>query len=62
MGIEVSGLFGLILLALDIWAIVSVVGSAASTGGKVLWILLILLLPLVGLIIWLIAGPRPVRA
>lgn len=62
MGIEVSGLLGLIVLALDIWAIVSVVGSSAPTGAKVLWILLILLLPVLGLIIWLIAGPRPVRA
>jgi len=61
MGIEVSGLFGLLLLALDVWAIVSVVGSAASTGGKVLWILLILLLPVLGLIVWLLAGPRPIR-
>lgn len=62
MGIEVSGLLGLIILGLDIWAIVSVVGSAASTGGKVLWILLILLLPILGLLIWLVAGPRPMRA
>ena len=62
MGIEVSGLLGLIILALDIWAIVSVVGSSASTGGKVLWVLLILLLPILGLIIWLVAGPRAVRA
>lgn len=61
MGIEVSGLLGLILLALDIWAIVSIVGSGASTGAKVLWILLILLLPILGLVIWLFAGPRPVR-
>jgi hypothetical protein len=30
----------------------------ASTGAKVLWILLILLLPVLGLIIWAIAGPR----
>jgi hypothetical protein len=60
MGIEVSGLLGLIILALDIWAIVSVVGSSTSTGGKVLWILLILLLPILGLIIWLVAGPRQV--
>lgn len=58
MGLEVGGLFGLIILALDIWAIVNVVQSDASTGSKVLWILLILVLPLVGLIIWLIAGPR----
>ena len=62
MGIEVSGLLGLIVLALDIWAIISVVGSSASTGGKVLWILLILILPILGLIIWLVAGPRPIRA
>lgn len=61
MGIEVGGLLGLIVLALDVWAIVSVVGSSASTGGKVLWILLILLLPVFGMLVWLIAGPRPVK-
>ena len=61
MGIEVGGLLGLIVLALDIWAIVSVVGSSASTGAKVLWILLILVLPLLGLLLWMIAGPRPAR-
>jgi hypothetical protein len=53
-----EGLLGLVILALDIWAILKIIGSSASTGGKVLWILLILFLPLVGLIIWLIAGPR----
>ena len=62
MGIEVGGLLGLIILALDIWAIVSVVGSSASTGAKVVWILLILILPILGLLIWLLAGPPPVRA
>lgn len=55
---EVGGLFGLIILALDIWAIVRIVGSTASTGAKVLWILLIILLPVLGLLIWLLAGPR----
>ncbi|WP_112323562.1 PLDc N-terminal domain-containing protein [Oceanibium sediminis] len=53
-----SGLGGLILLALDIWAIISIIGSRASTSAKVLWTLLVLLLPLVGFIVWLIAGPR----
>lgn len=53
-----SGLWGLLILALDIWAIVSVVNSSASTGAKVGWSLLILVLPVLGLIIWLIAGPR----
>jgi hypothetical protein len=46
------------VLALDIWAIVNVLGSGASTGGKVLWIFLVLVLPVVGLIIWQAAGPR----
>jgi hypothetical protein len=58
LGIEVSGLIGLIILIADIWAIVNVFQSGASTGGKVLWILLILILPVLGLLIWLVAGPR----
>ena len=58
MGIEVGGLVGLLILAGDIWAILNVVQSAASTGAKVAWILAILILPLLGLLIWLVAGPR----
>ncbi len=59
---EIYGIGGFILLVLDIWAIISIIGSSASTGAKVLWTLLILLLPLLGFIIWLIAGPRSARA
>ena len=58
MGSTFNGLVGLIILALDIWAIINVFKSGASTGAKVLWILLILLLPVLGQIIWAIAGPR----
>ncbi|MEO0390175.1 MAG: PLDc N-terminal domain-containing protein [Pseudomonadota bacterium] len=58
MGIEVAGLGGLILLALNIWAIVSIIGSGAGTGAKVLWVLLVLILPVIGFIVWLLAGPR----
>lgn len=58
MGIEVGGFFGLILLILDVWAIVKVVQSAASTGAKVFWVVLILLLPLLGLIVWFFFGPK----
>ena len=56
--LEISGIGGLIILALDIWAIVSIIGSNTTTGKKVLWTLLVLILPIVGFIIWLIAGPR----
>lgn len=58
MGSTVNSLVGLIILALDIWAIFNVFKSSAEVGMKVLWILLILLLPVLGLIIWAIAGPR----
>ncbi len=58
MGIEVGGLLGLVILIADVWAIISVIGSNASTMSKVLWTVAILALPVVGLIIWLVAGPR----
>ncbi|ANF26979.1 MULTISPECIES: PLD nuclease N-terminal domain-containing protein [Pseudomonadaceae] len=53
-----GGIFGLLILALDIWAIISVVRSDSSTGKKALWVLLIVILPVLGLIIWGIMGPR----
>jgi hypothetical protein len=58
MNTNYTGLLGLLHLAIVIYAAVSILGSAASTGAKVLWILLVLVFPVVGLIIWLIAGPK----
>lgn len=58
MGSTFNGLVGLIILALDIWAILNVIKSSSEVGIKVLWILLIALLPVIGLVIWAIAGPR----
>ncbi|HEK1010473.1 MULTISPECIES: PLD nuclease N-terminal domain-containing protein [unclassified Pseudomonas] len=58
MGSTFNGLVGLIILALDIWAILNVIKSGREVGVKVLWILLIALLPVIGLVIWAIAGPR----
>jgi hypothetical protein len=58
MNFEYGGVIGLIVLALDIWAFINIIQSGAGTGGKVMWILLILFLPIIGFIIWLLAGPR----
>ncbi len=58
---QISGIGGFIILVLDVWAIVSILGSHASNGKKVLWIVLVLVLPLLGFIAWLIAGPRAAR-
>lgn len=53
-----GGLFGLIILILDIWAFVKIAKSTASTGSKVLWCLLVFFFPLGGLLIWYFAGPK----
>ena len=42
----------------DVWAIVNVLQSSESTGSKVVWTLVILLLPVLGFIIWYFAGPK----
>jgi hypothetical protein len=55
---EIGGLLGVIVAVLDIWAIIRVLGSSASTGAKILWSLVIILLPFVGLVIWYFAGPK----
>lgn len=58
MGIEIGGIGGLIVLILDVYAIVQVFSSRASTGSKVLWTVLILLLPIAGVILWFLFGPK----
>ncbi len=57
MNIEVLGPLGLIHLVLMVYAIVKIVQSRAGTGRKVIWIVVILLLPVLGLILWFIFGP-----
>ena len=52
------GLWGLIVLIADIWAIVNILQSGADTTKKVLWIVIVIVLPVVGFILWLILGPR----
>jgi len=58
VGIEVGGLLGLIGLVLTVYAGVKIVQSDADTGTKVLWIVLILLLPVLGLVLWWLFGPK----
>lgn len=50
--------FGLLVFIGDIWAVVTILKSKAPNQAKVLWCLLVLLLPLLGLIIWYLAGPK----
>jgi hypothetical protein len=58
---NVNGLWGLIVLVADVWAVVNIFQSSASTGNKVLWTVLVLVLPVLGFIIWYFAGPKSSR-
>ncbi|TVS01584.1 MAG: PLDc_N domain-containing protein [Rhodobacteraceae bacterium] len=58
MNANYSGLLGILHLALVVWAAVSILGSHASQGRKVLWILVVLIFPVVGLILWFLLGPK----
>lgn len=58
MGLEVSGILGVIFLLIAIWAIAKIINSGATTGKKIFWILFILFLPVLGLIVWFFIGPK----
>jgi phospholipase D-like protein len=60
----IFGGFGLLLLALWIFCIVDVIVSDENEVRnlpKLVWLMIVLLLPDIGSIVWLVAG-RPVRA
>jgi len=58
---EFSGILGLLVLAADVWAIINIFQSNVSTGKKVAWIVGVLVFPVLGFLVWLIAGPREGR-
>jgi len=57
-----EGLLGLLILVADVWAILNVFQSSESTGTKALWIVLVLVLPVLGFVIWYFAGPKSSRS
>jgi hypothetical protein len=57
-----GGLFGLLLLIADVWAIVNIFQSSASTDRKVIWTVVVIVFPLVGFVFWLLLGPRTGRS
>ena len=53
-----TGLLGLLILIGDIWAIINIFQSSASNEKKLIWTVVVVLLPLLGLILWWFLGPR----
>jgi hypothetical protein len=56
-----GGLFGLLILIADVWAIVNIFQSGASTDKKVIWTVVVIVFPVLGFILWLLLGPRTGR-
>jgi hypothetical protein len=52
---------GLMHFLVWVYAVVQILGSTAETGDKILWILVVLVLPLLGLVAWLFLGPGSPR-
>jgi hypothetical protein len=53
-----GGILGLLVLILDIIAIVDVLKSAMDTGKKALWVILILVLPVIGMVLYFLIGKK----
>ena len=53
-----GALIGLVVLVLDIVALVDVIKSSVETGKKVLWVILILVLPIIGMVLYFLIGKK----
>ena len=53
-----GALIGLVVLVLDIVAIVDAVKSSMDTGKKVLWVILVLVLPVIGMVLYFLIGKK----
>ena len=53
-----GGIIGLIILILDIIAIMDVLNSGRKVEEKILWVIVILALPLLGLILYYLIGKK----
>jgi hypothetical protein len=51
------GFWPLVHLGLLIYAAIQIFNSSADTMKKIIWIVIVALLPLLGLIIWFFIGP-----
>jgi hypothetical protein len=48
---------GIITLLLVIWALIGILQSGASPLEKLIWVIIILVIPLVGFLLWYLMGP-----
>ncbi len=56
------GIFGILVLIVDIFAILNILQSIADNLKKAIWVVVILALPVLGVILWYLFGPRGGRS
>ena len=59
---EYQGIGGIIVLIADVWALINILQSGADTAKKVVWTVVVILLPVLGFILWYFLGPKTGRA
>ena len=50
-----------LVLLLDIWALVAIIQGGGTPVEKLVWVIIILVLPLIGFIVWYLIGPGSKR-
>jgi len=50
------GIVGLLILVLDIFVIMQILQGGGDPGKKLLWVIIVLILPLLGPILWYALG------
>ncbi|NDK10242.1 hypothetical protein GW846_05710 [Candidatus Gracilibacteria bacterium] len=55
---QYGGILGIIHIIIFIWALVQILGSSMPLVNKIIWLLVVGLLPIVGLIIYLLIGRK----
>jgi hypothetical protein len=50
-----------IILLLDLWVMVSIFRSDKTVGIKAAWAIGLIIFPVLGLVVWGVAGPRGVK-
>ena len=51
------GFWPLVHLVLVVYAAIQIFDSSVDTAKKIIWLLIVLVFPLVGLIVWFFIGP-----
>ena len=59
---QYGGIWGLLVLIVDVWAIVNIIRSGATTEKKILWVVIVAVLPVLGVILWYFLAPETRRS